>query len=733
MLLPCLALGLSLAGAGRVHGAPAIKITMPTTTKPTPAGIIPTVNGLALTLDCAWSGNYGYQPFRLEVTCTPPSTGDRTLTVELASGMGGYKSLVATADVEIPAGSTSVTKIIPFPQNSIFYSLSLDVWEDGSHLDDLSFKNQWVNNTMRYQGMDAPALLFVSSRLIDVSQLDFMADPNSNNWNPTGRATLNTVSQSANFTYLPAADLIEDWINYSSLDVIFLSFSDVADLVANRPRVWQAIRQWVWTGGNVCIYGVDVDWSGLAKLDAWFECPPRPSDGKTPLGDWRRPSPELYFQPVPVKNGVNAAVAVDDDAVDEKADAQKSAPQKLFGLVAPKVAKKKKKPAGPSDPAPFVSKPVRLGQVVALADDRPFPGVRADWQWMFNTIGEGRWKWQYRHGLSPGKDNPGFDEFLIADIGLPPVKSYRVLITLFVIGIGPLNYWLLRRRGRLHLLLFTVPAAAIVVSTGLIGYVLLADGLESRIRARSYTELDQRNHEAASWSRLSYYTGLAPSRGLLFPADTALVPLEKEADLNGWNRRTRYLAWTPEQHLQRGWLASRTPTQYLTVRACATPSELRIVEDSDSERAAVDNRLGTAINHVLLCDSAGRMHYGRDIGPLDKASLQALDTDVSKATALEKMQRAMNLDAPRLPPQAPSDNTRFFFGMRINRYSHGTSDSSPANSLLEDGMRRSIMALNNQSLAARTYLAIVERPPEVNFGMDGLIESESTHVIFGSW
>ena len=59
--------------------------------------------------------------------------------------------------------------------------------------------------------------------------------------------------------------------------------------------------------------------------------------------------------------------------------------------------------------------------------------------------------------------------------------SYYVLISAFVIVIGPLNYWLLRRKARLHLLLFTVPAAALVTSAGLIGYVLVTDGLTSRI------------------------------------------------------------------------------------------------------------------------------------------------------------------------------------------------------------------------------------------------------------
>src|SRR5262249_8865966 len=149
-----------------------------------------------------------------------------------------------------------------------------------------------------------------------------------------------------------------------------------------------------------------------------------------------------------------------------------------------------------------------------------------------------------------------------------------------------LNYWLLRRRGRLHLLLFTVPAAALLISGSLFGYVLVADGLESRLRSRSYMELDQRNHEAAIAARLSYYTGLSPSNGLHFSTDTLLVPFEKVAEINGWSQHTRTVNWIAEegeqpakQHLQRGWLTSRMPTQYVSLRTCPTTSELRVIQD----------------------------------------------------------------------------------------------------------------------------------------------------------
>ena len=114
-------------------------------------------------------------------------------------------------------------------------------------------------------------------------------------------------------------------------------------------------------------------------------------------------------------------------------------------------------------------------------------------------------RWDSRHGLTPDSANVEFAKLLVPGVGLAPVTEFRVLITLFVLLIGPINYWLLKRAKRLHLMVLTVPAAALVTTLALFGYAILADGFDTRVRAQSFTTLDQRTGEAACWARLSYY------------------------------------------------------------------------------------------------------------------------------------------------------------------------------------------------------------------------------------
>jgi hypothetical protein len=335
-----------------------------------------------------------------------------------------------------------------------------------------------------------------------------------------------------------------------------------------------------------------------------------------------------------------------------------------------------------------------------------------------------------RHGLMYGQENPDFDNFLIAEVGLPPVRAFRVLITLFVIGIGPVNYWLLVRRRRLHLLLFTVPAAALLISCGLFAYGIIADGFTTYLRARSFTELDQRSHEAVTWSRMSYYAGLAPSAGLVAPDDVVFLPLERSDNRSSFHNRR--VDWNGMQHLSRGWLMSRTPTQYITVRACESEASLGIAFDPQTSDCAVVNRLGTRVHHLLLCNEDGQVYLGREIAPAGRVRLQkvAKDDESSREDFLDHLARHF----PTLPADAPASPIEYIFGIRTAaKYYQGDEGVTTSMSLLETGLLGVRRAVKSEGLEPRTYVALVDRPRELAIGIDEPTETQSSYVILGRW
>ena len=189
-----------------------------------------------------------------------------------------------------------------------------------------------------------------------------------------------------------------------------------------------------------------------------------------------------------------------------------------------------------------------------------------------------------------------------------PVGSFLILITAFVIVIGPVNYFLLRRKRRLYLLLVTVPLGAALVTLALFAYALISDGLGVRVRIRSFTEIDQRAGRSVSWSRQSYYAGLAPSGGLTFPETVAVFPIEQyPAERQQGASGMQWLVWGEQQNLASGYISSRSAAQFLVVES--EPSSRGLLVESGPGDAAVwvTNRLDATVDRLVVKDEQGRI------------------------------------------------------------------------------------------------------------------------------
>ena len=123
-----------------------------------------------------------------------------------------------------------------------------------------------------------------------------------------------------------------------------------------------------------------------------------------------------------------------------------------------------------------------MGCVAAIAAAKPFPGQDTDWILLFNSVPDNHWKWFRRTGFSLHRTNDDYWTFLIPGVGEAPVVSFLLLVSLFAIVIGPVNYVVLGRSRRLYLLLLTVPAGA-AARDPLPVHVRAADGRTGRAAA----------------------------------------------------------------------------------------------------------------------------------------------------------------------------------------------------------------------------------------------------------
>lgn len=685
--------------------------------------------GLTINYDFRWVDGCGYRPVSIQIAALVPSPSNRTLRVEYSAFTGYYDSatIVVTQDIEIPGGATSVAATLSVPEYMSAQRIGIDAWIDGIKSKPHSFETG--ANVMNWsQGWEEgiPGLLVVG-------------DPT----NPPDTGTLSQLFEAATYVQqysvttiagasgpqlpamatLPPQRLPERALDYSSVDAIVLSVDQLRTLAADRPQALAAMRLWSSAGGNLFVYGAGADWSRLAEiegglpLEAFDDADDAPTRGWTPPNDahydWRLKD---YLDTGRYGFSPSAQVLRDGQTVD-LADATQ-----LANL----------KPAQP----PFVVRPHGLGTIVALASDNPFPGQREQWAWLFNQLGSDRYLWYNRHGMSLRQDNPEFDDWLIPGVGMAPVTAFRLLITLFVVVIGPLNYYVLWRRGRLHLLLVIVPVFAALVTASLFAYAMMSDGLGVRVRTRSYTEIDQRRGEAVCWARLSYYAGLAPSDGLTFPADVAVYPLQEEVS-EPWsgNVSTRAVNWTDEgQQLASGWIQSRVLAQFQTVRARATTSGLEFEGLDGVGTPQVKNLLGTRIERLLAVGPDGAVWLAENVAAGATATLARAGDTAAQEAALKQLRDAIQSQRPQPPADASGQRYGSHF---FNDYSYGGSsgvmpDPLPARGRLERGIFGAV-ALKADDLRPNTYTAIVDRSPEVVFGVRSPQEEASLHVVVGRW
>lgn len=727
---------------------------------PPPGVKRPKPSGLSLTVVSSWLASNGYRPVTVSIVPTSPVTADRTLMIQLTpvettnyyNMRRGYLGI--TQQVDIPAQSGPVTATISVPQYDAWGQLKIEVFEDGELVEDLSADTVYpnaegglngsvsVNNVTNSPNVGrTPAVMQIGGAESDSStilQRTYFSPwawlcvdvPDQQPPAAMGSGMTNPL-QLAIMPKLTAASLPERWIDYSGVDVYYVSLPKLQNFAATMPRKWAAIRAAVAAGANLWVYDVGNNFEQVTTLEKLLDLPPvtggaTTADNSQAPGNWSPPNPEGEF----------GGPVVDGNVFDNTTVAPPSTASKRRLL-------------------PFVFRSLGCGQVVAIsASDPAAPSF--NWNWLLNTAGTKRLIWTARHGLLLGgnvryENAADFWEFLIPGVGLTPVLQFQLLISLFVIGIGPVNYFLLRRWRRLNLLLITVPASAAVVTLLLFGYALIHDGLGVRVRARSFTQLDLRRGEAVCWSRLSYYAGMSPSKGLTFPGDVAVYPLEQDpVDYRGVKQRPVELTWQAaeaagglaSQHLSSDWLPARTPKQFITVRSRKTEARLAIVEIKPGQAIQVENRLGTRITAIAVSDATGTKFAGGELPNGQTATL----VPAASGEALSAIHAALSANSLGLPPEAQGAwlqrSNNYYRSYPQPTYSirtpgpggqPGFEITSSGPMPQRDAMLEQRLGDWSQSLGPRRFVAIVERSPEVVLGLEGASEEASLHVVAGEW
>lgn len=272
------------------------------------------------------------------------------------------------------------------------------------------------------------------------------------------------------------------------------------------------------------------------------------------------------------------------------------------------------------------------------------------------------------------------------------------------------------------------------MTLALFTYALVSDGLGVRVRVRSFTEIDQRAGHAVSWSRQSYYAGLAPSGGLKFSEQTVVLPLDQyPAERHQGRLGTQQLVWSEGQNLVSGYIGARSTAQFLVVESGPSRRGLLVAAGQDAGGLQATNNLDAAIDKLIVKDDAGRVLEANDLAIGQSRRLERVDP----AAAQQELQASLGANQPAFPLGYDS---RYYGGLGFSsRYYGGVSnvdrnlpDPTFASSILERSLQATLRG-DVRSWPRRSYVAITRTSPGVSLGYDRAHEEASFHVVYGTW
>lgn len=187
-----------------------------------------------------------------------------------------------------------------------------------------------------------------------------------------------------------------------------------------------------------------------------------------------------------------------------------------------------------------------------------------------------------------------YDLLRIEGLGEPPITAFLLLITGFAILIGPVNFILLSRMGRLYLALATVPTSAALVVVALFVFAAMQDGFATRSRQLSVTRIEPKAGLAVTTNAQCYFPAIVSGSSLIYDGQTVAYVAERPDTLP-----LEYQASPDQQILGGGALASRQWTDMLTVNVEESAARL-VVRKLPGGGWEVENRLGVDVEKLVV-------------------------------------------------------------------------------------------------------------------------------------
>ncbi|QDV69790.1 hypothetical protein Poly24_35070 [Rosistilla carotiformis] len=693
-------------------------------------------SGIALTVTAGSAQRVGVCPVTVEVRSIGPTfAADRKLTIELRprSAPPNQNTFDFRQTIDLAESDSIHRVVLEVPIYYPWTQCRVRVLEDGAVLpghDSQSATPIFLST----DNIPALTLTIIESRTVDSDPPDWQRFPDCRSLWWAARGEMEPAHylrpkqldhEDAKLSIRPPGptplaiktvheDRLPDrWTLYNDTDAVMVSVKTLQRIAEENPTSLLALQQWLSTGGVLWTYG-DAGSRSLSALfsmsDAWE---------RLPLSKIQQAS-----QTAPLQSQATTGHSfAPQDLVSTMERVMNNANlQHPFVLVE----------GARSVQQRITTHRYLAGKIVHIDDPYPFPGSIPQWKTMVTAtpaqIGtENRLGFDIVHGDS------NFWTWLIAEVGQPPVYTFLGMISLFVLLVGPVSYYVFLYLKRLYLFFVFAPIVALICTAAIGLYAMIADGFGSRVRIRHLTLLNA-SGAGVNWSRQTYFSGLRPRDGVAWSRDTAVYPLREPQQPGGGATQENEDAGAAQVvidadaiRLQGTFMPSRTQSQFVAITPQMDGGA--IVARRGKGIVRVENRTEHPIQSILLADASKRIWVAEAIEARGAADAVAmLPVDAARWMTTNYLD-----NAPELPAgyQDASQSELLRLGNRRRlRNSRGPRifNTSSVGGLVEAMFRNTMV--EQGAPPANHFVALADVPAEA-IGIDGAKPVECIHMMMG--
>jgi hypothetical protein len=648
--------------------------------------------GLRLTVYPPLTPSGGYDRWSVEIS---QSNGmafatDMEFTVEIAMGFGDSKGPSLLIPVRLEqgkmAGQASGLMASWYIKN--YYSVESKL--EGRVLKGLSSYNIYLSNHYIYS-QDGSALVVVSGEAAKDQDYAGMYDgqlreqmkwlKHLEQWCIPLKdwKGLNVSGGNQHVDFMATrARLPVDWLEFNSFGSVWIPIEMLSELTLSQSA---ALRQWLDGGGLLVVTRSDHSPEALATIDQWY-APGTEPDPKR----WKKPS---FFN---------------------------NTPNESF----------RKREAGMGA--------VYANSMKRFRDQEQDPNVvNSTGRWQQNPVAStelSRSSWSTLHGVNlGGMAGENYWNWLIAGVGKPPVWTFGILIGIFAGLVAPALLYLTTKANRASWLLVLLPLVSLLATLLLVGYSLIYEGFESRIRTRSFTYYDRKEDRGFAWARQTLFSGAPQEKGLVIGRQTELTPMSWQEEFQSYRskRRSQQL-WSDQAQQFRLLMAARTQQQYLLRKPVQGINWFQLGEPT-ADKWDVTNTSDQTWQLAIFVDLQGDMWAASDVKPGSVASLAILQAGEAEKLA-SKLRSDNDLEVPvGLDQGQQLSVASWLFGRRGMVIMPGMARG--AEPLMEESIREWTRGTGN--LTEGCFVLFVEEGKHIDRALENAIEEKGLHVVGGQW